>query len=189
LVLNNGLFNQFKVIRMKNTKQLLGLSLVLLTILFATSCATTKKAEKADTAIPKYELEAMQTGTQGTYLVKVWTYSKEPMLDLNLVKKNAIHGILFEGFKGKPGIPGQVAIAQDTKIEVEKAEFFKTFFSPDGDFQKFVTPVNNGAIAAEDRIRVGKIFKIGIVCSVKAADLRKHLEEAEIIKGLDAGFR
>jgi hypothetical protein len=174
---------------MKNLKRVLSISLVVLTIVFATSCAPTKKAEKVGTSIPKYELEAMQTGTQGTYLIKVWTYSKEPMLDLNLVKKNAIHGILFEGFKGKPGIPAQVAIAPDPKVESEKAEFFNAFFSADGDYQKFVTPVNNGAIAAEDRIRVGKIFKIGVVCSVKAADLRKHLEEAEVIKGLDAGFR
>jgi hypothetical protein len=172
---------------MKKIKQILALSSVAFIILYATSCAPTKKV--ADSSIPKYELEAMQTGTQGTYLVKVWTYSKEPMLDLNQVKKNAIHGVLFEGFKGKPGIPAQVAIVSDPKVETEKAEYFNAFFSPNGEFQKFVTPVNNGAIAAEDRIRVGKIFKIGVVCSVNAGELRRHLEEAQVIKGLDAGFR
>jgi hypothetical protein len=172
---------------MKKIKQILVLSSVAFVMLYASSCSSTRKV--ADTPIPKYELEAMQTGTQGTYLVKVWTYSKEPMLDLNQVKKNAVHGVLFEGFKGKPGIPAQVAIVADPKVETEKAEFFNTFFNADGEFQKFVTPVNNGAIAAEDRIRVGKIFKIGVVCSVNAAELRRHLEEAQVIKGLDAGFR
>ncbi len=173
---------------MKRIIKFFGFSALLLTILYITSCAPSKKATK-EVAVPKYELEAMPTGVQGTYLIKVWTYSVEPMPNIEQVKRNAVHGIIFEGFKGKPGIPGQVAIASDPKIETEKADYFNAFFADGGDYKKFVDPVNNGAIAAEDRMRMGKVFKIGMVCTVKAAALRKHLEEAGVIRSLDEGFK
>ncbi|PKP36529.1 MAG: hypothetical protein CVT98_07650 [Bacteroidetes bacterium HGW-Bacteroidetes-15] len=172
---------------MRKTKQIISLGAIALLIIFSTSCASLKKAE--DVAIPQPELEAMPTGTQGTYLVKVWSYSKDPMIDVSEVKRNALNGILFEGFKGKPGIPGQVAIVQDPNVRIDKADFFKAFFADGGDFHKYVEPVNKGAIAAEDRMRVGKIYKIGMVCSVKSAELRKHLEESGVLRSLDAGFK
>lgn len=43
-------------------------------------------------------------------------------------------------------------------------------------------------IAADDRLRVGKEYKIGVVVSVKVSDLRRELEAAGIIKSLNAGF-
>lgn len=171
---------------MRKIKQIISLGAIALLIIFSTSCASLKKAD--DVAIPQPELEAMPTGTQGTYLVKVWSYSKDPMIDISEVKRNAINEVLFEGFEGKPGIPGQVAIVQDPNVRVDKADYFKTFFADGGDYLKFVEPVNKGAIAAEDRMRVGKIYKIGMVCSIKSAELRKHLEEAGVLRSLDAGF-
>lgn len=172
---------------MRNTKQAISFFAIALFIIFSTSCASLKKTE--DVAIPKPELEAMPTGVQGTYLVKVWSYSKDPMIDISEVKRNALNGILFEGFEGKPGIPGQVALVQDPNVKIDKAEFFRSFFADGGDYSKFVEPVNNGAIAAEDRMRVGKIYKVGVVCSVRSAELRKHLEESGVIRSLDAGFK
>jgi len=53
---------------------------------------------------------------------------------------------------------------------------------------KFVTLVNNGAIASEDRIKIGKEYKIGVIVSVNVAALRKDLEDAGIIKSLSNGF-
>ncbi|MGD9977081.1 MAG: hypothetical protein AB7S54_04010 [Bacteroidales bacterium] len=155
-------------------------------ILLSVSCASTKKA--AETSNKKYELEALNTGVQGTYLVKVWTYSKNPMPNFNQVKKDAIHGILFKGFPGKSGIPGQVALVSDPNAETEKADFFKTFFSDGGEYLKYINLVNEGAIAAEDRIKTGKEYKIGIVVSVNVSSLRKYLESMGVIKSLDAGF-
>ncbi|GAW88000.1 hypothetical protein FPS14_contig00001-0075 [Flavobacterium psychrophilum] len=45
-----------------------------------------KKAEK-DTQEWRYEIEAIQTGTQGTYLIKVWSYSKRPDVAIEQAKK------------------------------------------------------------------------------------------------------
>ena len=53
---------------------------------------------------------------------------------------------------------------------------------------KFVNVTGDGSVAAEDRLKVGKEYKIGVVVSINVNLLRKDLETAGIIKGLGAGF-
>jgi hypothetical protein len=146
-----------------------------------------KKADK-DTEAFRYELEAMQTGVQGTFLIKVWSFSKKPDVAIEQAKKNAVHGIIFKGFAGKQGIPGQQPLASNVNLEQEKADYFDPFFSNGGKYMKFVSITNNGAVAAEDRMKIGKEYKIGVIVSVNVSMLRKDLEDAGIIKKLGAGF-
>jgi hypothetical protein len=146
-----------------------------------------KKADK-ETNEWRYEMEAAGTGVQGTYQVKVWTYSKKPETAIEQAKKNAVHGIIFKGFQDKDRVKGQKALAQSPNLEQEKEDFFKEFFEDGGKFQKFVSLVNNGAIAPEDRIKIGKEYKIGVIVSVNVASLRKDLEDAGIIKSLGNMF-
>lgn len=146
-----------------------------------------RKADK-DTETWRYEIEAVQTGVTGTYVIKAWSYSKNPNVAIEQSKKNAIHGVIFRGFAGKAGVPGKGPLANDPNLEIEKAEFFESFFDDGGKYLKFVSLTNDGAVAAEDRIRVGKEYKIGVLVSIKIADLRKDLEAAGIIKSLDNGF-
>jgi GTP-sensing pleiotropic transcriptional regulator CodY len=53
---------------------------------------------------------------------------------------------------------------------------------------KFVSTANDGAVAAEDRMKIGKEYKVGVIVSVNVSALRKDLEAAGIIKSLGAGF-
>lgn len=99
-----------------------------------------------------------------------------------------MHGIIFKGFPSKERLSGQKALAQNPNLEEVKSEFFKEFFQDGGKYLKFVTLVNNGAIASEDRIKIGKEYKIGVIVSVNVAALRKDLEDAGIIKSLSNGF-
>ena len=146
-----------------------------------------RKADK-ETAEWRYEIEAVGAGTQGSYQIKVWSYSKKPETAIEQAKKNAVHGIIFKGFPDRDRIKGQKALAQSPSVEYEKEDFFKEFFKDGGKFQKFVILSNNGAIGEGDRIKIGKEYKIGVVVSVDVASLRKDLEEAGIIKGLGSGF-
>ena len=102
-------------------------------------------------------------------------------------KRNAVHGIIFKGFGGVQGIPGQHALTNNPSLETEQSEFFRNFFADGGKYMKFVNVSNDGAVAAEDRLRVGKEYKIGVVVSVNVAGLRKDLEEAGIIRSLGSG--
>jgi DNA polymerase III alpha subunit len=167
------------------SKILLGLCLVLMS---NNSFSQTKKKADKNTQEWKYEIEVVSVGVQGTYLVKVWSYSKKPNVAIEQAKKNAVHGIIFKGFAGKPGVSGQKALTSNPALEQEQAAFFKDFFADGGKFMKFVSLTNDGAVAAGDVLKVGKEYKIGVIVSVNVAYLRKDLESAGIIKGLGNGF-
>jgi len=146
-----------------------------------------KQAEN-DTKTWKYEIEAVNVGVQGTYLIKVWTYSPSPQVAVEQSKKNAIHGIIFKGFAGKQGVPGEKALASDPNAELTHQDFFDSFFSNGGKYMKFVNLTNDGAIDYLDIIKMGKEFKIGLIVSVNVSELRKDLEDGGIIKSLSSGF-
>jgi hypothetical protein len=172
---------------MKKLVKLSSLVLIAVLGLSISVSAQAKKKANQDTENFVYEIEGVSVGSQGTYLVKVWSYSKKPTVAINQAKKNAVHGIVFKGFTGKPGVPGQKALATPA-VEQEKQEFFDNFFADNGNFLKFVSESGDGSVAAEDRMKVGKKYKIGVVVSVNVGALRKELEDAGIIKGLGAGF-
>jgi hypothetical protein len=172
---------------MKTTLKIAGISLLLMLGLIVSLSAQKRKANK-DTREWRYEIEAMGTGVQGTYLVKVWSYSKKPDVAIEQAKKNAVHGISFRGFAGKQGIPGQRPLTTNVNLEEEKAEFFDPFFDDGGKYMKFVSITNDGSVAAGDRLKVGKEYKIGVIVSVNVTALRQDLEAAGVIKGLTNGF-
>jgi hypothetical protein len=161
-----------------------------LIILFsAPSFAQRRKADK-DTKNWRYELEGVQQGVSGTYLIKVWQYSKKPKIAIEQAKKNAVHGIVFKGYSAaKDGrLSGQPALTNNPNLDQEKKEFFDDFFSDNGKYMKYVNIAGDGAVAAGDRIKVGKEYKIGVIVSVRTQALRKDLESAGIIKSLMDGF-
>ncbi|HOK50850.1 MAG TPA: hypothetical protein PLF75_03070, partial [Bacteroidales bacterium] len=79
-------------------------------------------------------------------------------------------------------------LASSPAVEDEYSEFFDKFFADGGDYMRYVSLSNDGSIDSEDRLKVGKEYKIGVVVSVMKDQLRKDLEKAGIIKALDAGF-
>ena len=155
---------------------------------FATETTAQKRKADKDTQNWIYEIEPVAVGSQGSYLIKVWSYSKKPVIAIEQAKKNAVHGIIFKGFTGIQGVPGQRPLTNNPNLEVEQAEFFKNFFADGGKYMKFVNITNDGAVAAEDRIKMDKQYKIGVVVSVNVAGLRKDLEDAGMVRGLNSGF-
>jgi hypothetical protein len=167
-----------------------GMLLVAVFIFSAASVADAqakKKAEK-DTENWRYEIECVSVGASGSYLVKVWSYSKKPVVAIEQAKKNAVHGIIFKGFTGKGAGCTQKPLTNDPNLEVEKADFFTAFFADGGKYMKFVSTSGDGSINPEDILKLGKEYKIGVIMSVAKDNLRKDLEAAGIIKALGSGF-
>ena len=79
---------------MKKTAQALSLFLILFTCFGVTTAAQNKKADK-DTRNWVYEIEPVSVGTQGSYLIKVWSYSKKPIVAIEQAKKNAGQCFVF----------------------------------------------------------------------------------------------
>ena len=78
---------------------------VFLSFSFATLGA---KSRITDT---RYDIEGVETGQQGTYLVKVYVYSKKSSVTTEEFKFAAVHGVIFRGFAGK-GFGAQKPIAK-----------------------------------------------------------------------------
>jgi len=146
-----------------------------------------RKAEK-DTQEWRYELEAMGKGAGETEQFKVWCYSKDANTAIEQAKKNAVHGLIFRGVVAKDRFPAVQALCNEPNVEVTRADFFDPFFKDGGQFLKYVALVNNGSIGPNDRIKIGKEYKIGVVVTVDKATLRKDLEAAGVVKKMGGGF-
>lgn len=146
--------------------------------------AGSKKKANKDTEHFRYEIECAGNGTQGTYLIKVWSYSKKARVAAEQCKKNAVHGVIFKGYTGGNGCVAQRPLAKNAGVELEYAEYFDKFFSDGGEYYKYVSLTS----AEQDIVKVGKEYKVGVIVSVQKDDLRKALEAAGVIRGLSSGF-
>jgi len=173
---------------MKTNFKILSLIFLFTLGLTIVSNAQAKKKADKDTKNWRYEIECVSVGTQGTYLVKVWSYSKKPTVAIEQAKKNAVHGVIFKGFTGQGAGCTQKPLTSNPALEQEKAAFFDEFFADGGKYMKFVSVSGDGSIAAGDRIKIGKEYKIGVVVSVSKDELRKDLEAAGIVKPLGGGL-
>jgi hypothetical protein len=136
----------------------------------------------------RYDIECagIGAGTEGTYLVRVWTYSKNPKkVTTNQMKKNAVHGVLFKGFSGETGCTSQKPIIRSVSVYYEKSDFFNLFFSDEGGYLKYANIVSSSL----EIIKLQKKeFKVGAIFSISKDLLRKDLESAGVIRGLSSGF-
>lgn len=164
------------------TKKLLMVLLAMLICL--PGFAGSKRKANKDTERFRYEVECAGNGVQGTYLVRVWSYSKKSRIAMEQCKKNAVHGVIFKGYTGENGCVPQRALAPTPGVEMEHKEYFDHFFDDNGEYMKFVSLTEG----TQEVLKVGREYKVGVIVSVQKDALRKTLEEAGIIKALGAGF-
>lgn len=146
--------------------------------------ASSKSKANADTEKWRYEIECEGNGVEGTYLVKVWSYSKKAGVAANQAVKNAVHGVIFKGVPGKSReCTQQRPLASGAGMEYDHADFFDRFFADGGEYAKY-----GSVVGVPENIKVGKEYKVGVVVSVYKDELRKALEKAGVIKGLASGF-
>ena len=159
------------------------LSLLVVALCMPVMAGGKNKANK-DTNQFRYEIECAGNAIQGTYLVKVWSYSKKAAIAENQCRKNAVHGVIFKGYGGGQGCVSQRPMANTPGLETQFKEYFDKFFAEGGEFQKYASIMEG----TTESVKVGKEYKVGVVVSVRKDDLRKALEAAGVIRGLNSGF-
>ncbi len=133
-----------------------------------------------------YECHTLGVGVDGVKLIKVFAYGKKVDDAIHNAKKAAIHACLFKGVAGQVKVD---AIVKDVAATQEKyKDYFDKFFSPTGDFLKYVALSNDGAPSGEDRMKMKGGYKVGIAVAVQYDALRKDMETQGIAKKLGAGF-
>jgi len=157
--------------------------------LVSTAQISKKKKANKDTEQWKYEIECVGIGKPGTKVIKVWSYSKNAKVATWQAKKNAIHGIIFQGYaSGGQGCTTQRPLSNNPAIEQEKAEFFDDFFAEGGKYMKFVSTSGDAAPEVIGVKLKGYKYKVGVVVTVMSDNLRKDLEAAGVVRGLSSGF-
>ena len=134
----------------------------------------------------RYEIVPVGVGSQGSLLIKVYSYAKNEKDAIELAKENAVHGVLFKGVVGGNGASAQPAIVKPEEKEMNQ-DFFDDFFKS-GRYLQFVSLSSDGTVSSDDRLKVGNLYKIGIIVSVNKADLRKYLESEGVIKKFGSIF-
>ena len=160
------------------------LSLLVVVLCLPACRSIRQKKANVDTNQYRYEIECAGNAVQGTYLVKVWTYSKSAAVAENQCRKNAVHGVIFKGYGGGQGCVSQRPMANNPGVEQQYKEYFDSFFATGGEFQKYASILSG----TTETVRVGNEYKVGVVVSVRKDDLRKALEAAGVIKSLNSGF-
>ena len=142
------------------------------------------KKKLAGYTIDNYEVECAGVGKEGTKLWKIWGYGKKPDAAILQAKRNAVHAAIFKGvYTGK--CPKTEPLLNDPGSEEKNQEYFDIFFQNGGKYLAFVALSGDGM---EERVKVGRQYKVAIIVSVMYSQLRKELEQAGIVKSLNNGF-
>lgn len=131
-----------------------------------------------------YEIEGSGTGAQGTYLVTVTVVTNDNKLDDDVVKACAVHGVLFKGFVSKENRQHQRPLAGSATAEAEHADFYDNFFGESNSYAKYADVVTG----SRKVIKSGKKYKVTNTVTVYKDQLKKDLENAGAIDGLNNIF-
>lgn len=132
--------------------------------------------------LPEYSIVGEGTGQQGTYLVKVTVTSKKKHVEDATLAACAVHGVLFRGFANSKTRQTQKPLAGSAAAEASHQEYFDNFF--DGTAAGYVNEVPG----SRSVMKSDKKYKISAIYSVNKDQLRKDLEAAGVIRGLNSMF-
>ncbi len=126
-----------------------------------------------------YEISQAGVGNQGTYAVKVTVISKNKNVSDDLIARCAVHGALFRGVGNKGPIAGSAS------AEAQHADYFQNFFAPNGPARNYVSSVGS----QREVLKVNKKeYRVTKIVSINKDQLRKDLEAAGVIRGLNSIF-
>ena len=133
----------------------------------------------------QYEIECAGNASQGNYLVKVYVYNKKGNVTDEMLRRAAVHGVIFRGFMAGPqGCSPQKPLVRNASLEYDRNDYFSIFFKQNGQANQYAT-VQNGTY---ERYKIKKNYKVGAIVVVNKDQLRSVLEEAGLIKGLSSIF-
>lgn len=144
-------------------------------------------AKEKEGLIPSYTI--LGSGAQGTGKVIEVTIltKKQDKVDFDMLKKAAVHGLLFRGYANNNGQLGGATntppVMGSPTAEEQHAEFFTPFFQ-DGRYASYVQHIDGSRRV----IKSGKEYKVSCKVIVQEGTLRQDLMNAGVLKGLRGGW-
>lgn len=132
------------------------------------------------------ETECLGAGNNGSIRLKAWGYGNRTNEATEQCKRNAVYDVLFKGIKaGSVGCSAQPLVPQGPE---KKPAYFEDFFQDNGPYLRYVSLSGDGSIRPEDRIRVGKKYKVGMFVLLDHQQLRQKLQADGLVPKLTDGF-
>ena len=122
------------------------------------------------------------TGKQGEYLVNVTVSvkKKEVKEAESLVKKCAVHAVLFRGLMSADRYSSQKPLIKDPNVENVKAAFFQSFWN-EGYYKNYTALVGSSLMAMKNKQT--KKHEVSATVIVNKEALLKYMEEQGVIQG------
>lgn len=129
-----------------------------------------------------YTITSGGQGNSGNYLVKITVSTKKnPTKEAeNLVKRYAVHGVIFRGLMAADGYGEQKPLVKDPNVESTKAEFFNAFWK-EGAYTRYATIVPSSLSVIKNKQT--KMVDTSASVLVDKESLEHYLEESGVIKG------
>ncbi len=161
-------------------------SLLIATLVFITACGVSAQKYKYKTS-RNYEVVMLGVGTDGTKAFQIYTTEKSVEKAIALAKKAAVEICIFKGLPSAGTVSATPAMC-DYSTEEQHSDYFEEFFTPGGQYLRYVNITTDGVPSGQDRLKVKGGYKVGLKVQILYDDLRRDLEKAGIVKPLDYGF-
>lgn len=130
-----------------------------------------------------YSIMSEGVDNNGKYVVKIVVSTKKKPLKSaeELIRKYAVHGVLFSGVTAANDYNGYPALIKDSQIETTKKAWFDAFWDG-GSYKQFVSIVPSSLSVIKNKQT--KMIETSAIATVSGNELKNYLEEEGIIKGL-----
>lgn len=126
-----------------------------------------------------YDIAGCGQGKNGAYLVKVTSVLKDVKTAKDVLRRNAVHGVLFRGFMNDTdGGTNQKPLISDPNTEHTKAEFFKAFWN-EKSYERYAQMTASSLTS----MKVKKGYEVSAIFLVDKESLQHYLEESGVIQG------
>lgn len=125
-----------------------------------------------------YEISCVGIGQYGYYLVEVSTFvNKKKDVGHDVVKRSALHGILYKGFSATNEYPAQKPILSSS-LSAQQQDYLINLVK--NQYALYTSSVDEMLKV----VKVGKRYKVTAIIEVNVAQLRKTLEKEGVVRKL-----
>lgn len=130
----------------------------------------------------EYSISSGGQGKNGRYLVRVTVKTKTKKSDLkpeDLLKRYAVHGVMFRGVASAEGYGEQKPLISDPNMEQVKSDFFNAFFAEEA-YKRYATIVDSSMSSTK---LSRKNYEVTGLLLVDKEALQGYLEKSGVING------
>lgn len=147
---------------------------VLLIIMLTLGCVVANAQE--------YTIQSEGVDNSGNYIVRIVVSTKKKPLKAaeELVKRYAVHGVIFRGVTAAKGYSAQPPLVKDPNVENVKKAFFDAFWRENA-YNRYASITPSSLTVMKNK--QSKMVETSALITVSKALLQKYLEENGIIEG------